>query len=120
MIPPGEPGDDAIAGTVIVNVLTIPVGSYLVGDPPRLVSEEEAQRLLGNKPTPLIAPPVVEPIAVDGLIEAEMIEIEDETKTQAIGDAGVTLSREVLPEVESGDVGVLVVRSAGLERRRTK
>ena len=49
-----------------------------------------------------------------------MIEIEDETKTQPIGDAGVTLSREaaIVPEVEPDHV--LVVRSAGLQRRRTK
>jgi hypothetical protein len=90
------------------------VGAYLVGDPPRLVTEEEAERLLGKKPTPLIAPPVVEPIASDGLIEAEMIEIEDETKTQPICDAGVTLSREaaIVPEVDPDHV--FVVRSAGL------
>jgi len=36
---------------------------------------------------------VVEPIASDGLIEAEMIEIEDETKTQPICDAGVTFAK---------------------------
>ena len=71
MIPPGEPGDDAIAGPVTVNIITIPVGAYLVGDPPRLVTEEEAERLLGKKPTPLIAPPVAEPIASDCLIEAD-------------------------------------------------
>jgi hypothetical protein len=77
-----------------------------------LVTEEEAERLLGKKPTPLIARPVV-PIASDGLIEDEMIEIEDETKTQPICDAGVTL------KPRSGDRarGRPQPRVCGLQRR---
>ena len=108
------PMDDAPAGSAgvvtAINILSIPHCAYLVGNPLRVATEEEARQLskvdtllmIEHRPEEMIAAPV------ESVVEVEI----------AQADEGEPVVEEPPTEPEPNDDGVLVIRSQALIRAR--
>jgi hypothetical protein len=99
MLPPADEKPEGSGGVVTeVNILSIPYGAYLVGDPLRVATEEEARLLTGAS----------EPL----LIEHQLVE-------EVIAPPIEILEPEEQQVDKRDDGGVFVVRSSRLKARRS-
>jgi hypothetical protein len=103
MLPPADEKPEGAGGAVtVINILSIPVGAFLVGDPLRVATEDEARQL--SKVDALL---MIEHQSVEEVIAppVEILEPERVIEEQHVD--------------KRDDGGVFVVRSSRLKARRS-